>query len=253
MWRKKRPLLHITSPTISETSRQGKTCRPTAVRRVGLGVGELRPRLLALAALLRRVHPLLLDVRLDVLAVLQAGRRQRRRRRSPLGGGRRGAVDAQVPRCRQPGGGRRRRVHPAPRRLLARDGGGDAGPAGVYAREGQRPVVVVALSLAAAEALTEVLLVARGYLVLDEADDVREGEGLLADAAGQDILVGVGVCPVCVCCNKSEREKRIMSWERTKLATAAHCNNILNCFSFPPAVFPLSALCRLSGLAFAIN
>jgi hypothetical protein len=185
----------------------GWVCNPflvlTTVCRVGLGVGELRPRLLALAALLGGVHAFLLDVGLDILAVLQTGGGERRGRGPPLGGGRGGAVDAEIPRCGQPGRGGRRRMHPTPRPLLAGDGGGDARPPRVYGGEGQRPVLVVPLPVGGGEALSEVLFVARGDFVLDEAHDVGEGERLLAHAAGQDVLVAVGAGSLCVCCNKT--------------------------------------------------
>lgn len=177
--------------------------------RIRLRVRHLRPRLLRLADLLRRrarVHPLLLDVGLDVLAVLQAGRRQRRRGRPPLRrrGGR--PVDAEVTGCREPRRRRRRRVHPAARRLLSRYGRRYARPPRVDGGQRQGVVVVVSFPFRAGEAVAagEVLLVAGGHLVLDEADDVGEGERLLADAACQDVLVAVRLRPVCVCCNNDK-------------------------------------------------
>lgn len=72
------------------------------------------------------------------------------------------------------------------------DGSRDAGPPGA-----DHPQAVVTVSLLAAVAAglrtPVVLLVAGEHLVLDEPHDVREGEGLLADAAGQDVLVAAAL------------------------------------------------------------
>lgn len=70
------------------------------MRRIRLRISKLRPRLLALTALLGGIHPLLLDIRLDILAIFKTGRGKRRRRGSSFWRRRSRTVYTEIARCR---------------------------------------------------------------------------------------------------------------------------------------------------------
>lgn len=91
--------------------------------------------------------------------------------------------------------------------LLRRNRRRYARPPRVDRREGQRAVVILAIRVRVA--LAEVLLVAGGDLVLDEADDVGECERLLADSTSQDVLMEIRFRAVCICCNKTRKGKSV--------------------------------------------
>lgn len=93
-------------------------------------------------------------------------------------------------------------MHPAARGFFAGDRSGNAGPPRIDSGQGQSPILVVAFAVCTREALSEVLLIAGRYFMLNKADNIGECEGLLADAAGKDVLVVVDSGAVCVCCNK---------------------------------------------------